>query len=128
MVPKLIGFHNSQINYIIATPEITAESYEVSPSLLNLITREQFGGSAMEDTLNELLNYPEYLLPFMAQVVGLKEQASETIMVMKEKKVEEVKMLIEVKEPLLDLDNCSLHELISILQKFASDPSINLDN
>ena len=24
----------------IATPEITAESYEVSPSLLNLITRE----------------------------------------------------------------------------------------
>ena len=34
-------------------------------------------------------------------------------------------MLSEVKEPLLDLDNCSLHELISILHKFASDPSIN---
>ena len=30
----------------IATPEIKADSYEVSPSLLNLITREQFGGSA----------------------------------------------------------------------------------
>ena len=28
----------------IATPEIQADSYEVSPSLLNLITREQFGG------------------------------------------------------------------------------------
>ena len=51
--------------------------------------------------------------------------AKETIMVMKEKKVEEVKMLNEVKEPLLDLDNCSLEELISILQKFASDSSIN---
>ena len=34
-----------------------------------------------------------------------------------ERKVEEVKILSEVKEPLLDLDNCSLHELISILQK-----------
>ena len=40
-------------------------------------------------------------------------------------KVEEVKMLSEVKDPLLDLENCSLHELISILQKFASDPPIN---
>ena len=44
---------------------------------------------------------------------------------MRTKRVEEVKMLSEVKEPLLDLDNCSLHELISILQKVASDPSIN---
>ena len=44
-----------------------------------------------------------------------------------EKKVEEVKILSEVKEPLLDLENCSLHELISILQKFASDPSINVN-
>ena len=47
------------------------------------------------------------------------------VWVKKEKKVEEVKMLTEVKEPWLDLENCSLHELISILQKFASDPSIN---
>ena len=39
--------------------------------------------------------------------------------------IEEVKMLSEVKEQLLDLRSCSLHELISILQKFASDPSIN---
>ena len=39
-------------------------------------------------------------------------------MVMKERKVEEVKTLSEVKEPLLDLENCSLPELISILQKF----------
>ena len=34
-------------------------------------------------------------------------------------------MLSKVKDPFLDLENCSLHELISILQKFASDPSIN---
>ena len=33
----------------ITTPEIQADSYEVSPTLLNLITREQFGGSAVED-------------------------------------------------------------------------------
>jgi hypothetical protein len=47
------------------------------------------------------------------------------VMIMNEKKVEEVKMLSEVKDPLLDLEKCSLHELMSILQKFASDPSIN---
>jgi hypothetical protein len=43
----------------------------------------------------------------------------------KEKEIEEVKMLSEVKDPLLDLEKCSLHEVMSILQKFASDPSIN---
>ena len=32
-----------------------------------------------------------------------------------ERKVEEVKILNEVKEPLLGLDNCRLQELISIL-------------
>jgi hypothetical protein len=34
-------------------------------------------------------------------------------------------MLSELKDPLLDLEKCSLHELIFILQKFASDPSVN---
>jgi hypothetical protein len=53
-------------------------------------------------------------LPFQKQVWAKKE-----------KKVEEVKMLSEVKYSLLDLEKCSLHELMSILQKFASDPSIN---
>ena len=43
------------------------------------------------------------------------------------KKVEEVKMLSEVKEPFVDLEKCSLHELISILEKFASDPSVNIN-
>ena len=45
----------------------------------------------------------------------------------RDKKVEEVKMLSEVKEPFVDLEKCSLHELISILQKFASDPSVNIN-
>ena len=41
-------------------------------------------------------------------------------------KVEELKMLnYVVTEPLLDLDKCSLSELITILQKSAKDPSIN---
>jgi hypothetical protein len=43
----------------------------------------------------------------------------------REKKVEEVKMLSEVKDPSLELEKCRFHELINILQKFASDPSIN---
>ena len=43
----------------IATPEIKADSYEVSPSLLNLITREQFGGSAMEYASMHLHDFVE---------------------------------------------------------------------
>ena len=44
-----------------------------------------------------------------------------------EKQVEEVKMLSDkITEPLLDLDKCSLHELISLLQKIANDPSFNV--
>jgi hypothetical protein len=31
-----------------------------------------------------------------------------------------------IKEPLLDLDKCSLNELIDILQSFANDPSFNV--
>jgi hypothetical protein len=29
-------------------------------------------------------------------------------------------------EPLLDLDKCSFHEIINILQSFANDPSFNV--
>jgi hypothetical protein len=36
---------------------------------------------------------------------------------MNEKEVEEVKMLSEVKDHFLDLEKCSLHELINILQR-----------
>jgi hypothetical protein len=44
-----------------------------------------------------------------------------------EKEVEEVKMLSDnIKEPLLDLDKCSLNELINILQKNCNDPSFNV--
>ena len=43
----------------IATPEIAADSYEVSPSLLNLITREHFGGSALEDASMHLYDFVE---------------------------------------------------------------------
>ena len=35
-------------------------------------------------------------------------------------------MLSETKDSLLDLDKCSLHELILKLQKFANDPSFNV--
>jgi hypothetical protein len=36
-------------------------------------------------------------------------------------------MLSESREPLLDLDKCSLHELVAILEKFAKDPTINVN-
>jgi hypothetical protein len=44
-------------------------------------------------------------------------EEDETTMIMNQRKVEEVKMLSEVKDPLFDLEKCSLHELMSILQK-----------
>jgi hypothetical protein len=44
-----------------------------------------------------------------------------------DKHIEEVKMLSEVREPLLDLEKCSLNELIAILEKFATDPTINVN-
>jgi hypothetical protein len=36
---------------------------------------------------------------------------------MNEKQVEEVKMINDINKLLLDLDKCSMHELINILQK-----------
>ena len=79
----------------------------------------------LEETFNELLQYPDYLLPFMSYLYSLNEaneiKSNDPLV------REEVKMLSEVKEPLLDLESCSLHELMSILQKFASDPSININ-
>ena len=61
----------------------------------------------------------------MSHLMASKEEVSKTEH--DERKVEEVKMLSEVNDPLLDLENSSLHELISILQKFASDPSIDVN-
>jgi hypothetical protein len=43
----------------ITSPEITAESFEVSPGLLNLITKEQFGGSTSEDASMHLHDFCE---------------------------------------------------------------------
>jgi hypothetical protein len=50
--------HNDRfIAKSITTPEITAENFEVSPDLLNLITREQFDGSASEDAYMHLHDF-----------------------------------------------------------------------
>jgi hypothetical protein len=47
---KLCDYTNTPNEHFIPRPittsSIQVESFEVSPSLLNLITREQFGGSA----------------------------------------------------------------------------------
>jgi hypothetical protein len=55
------------------------------------------------------------------------EEEKESIMVVEEKQVEEIKMLSDkITEPLLDLDRCSLNELITLLQNFANNPSFNV--
>ena len=53
---KLCDYTNTPNDQFIAKPitthEIKTDSYEVSPSLLNLITREQFGGSAVDASMH----------------------------------------------------------------------------
>ena len=74
----------------------------------------------------ETINYVQDIIDRSWEVINERKRVeNETLMIMNEKKVEQVNMLSEFKDPLLYLDNCSLHELINVLQKFASDPSIN---
>jgi hypothetical protein len=53
MTTKLCDYTNVPnaqfIDKPITSPEITVESFEGSPGLLNLICNDQFGGSACED-------------------------------------------------------------------------------
>ena len=56
---KSLSLNNLFVAKPITTPEIQDDSYEVSPSLLNLITRKQFGGSAMEDASMHLHDFVE---------------------------------------------------------------------
>jgi hypothetical protein len=92
---------------------------------MNSIVVSEIPSSTLEETYNELLDYvdlPEPLLKSMnVEENNVKEK------VVEEKEVEEVKMLSDnVNEPLLNLDKCSLNELINILQNFANDPSFNV--
>jgi hypothetical protein len=52
-ITKLCDFTNAPNAEFIAnpitSPEIKTDSFEVSPGLLNLIAKDQFGGSASED-------------------------------------------------------------------------------
>jgi hypothetical protein len=58
---KLFNFTNVPNAQFIAnriiSPEIKANSFEVSPGLLNLIAEEQFGGSASEDASMHLHDF-----------------------------------------------------------------------
>ena len=60
---KLFDFTNAPNAQFIAkpitSPEIKADSFEVSPGLLNLICKEQFGGSASEDASMHLHDFCE---------------------------------------------------------------------
>ena len=60
---KLCDFTNTHNDQFIASPitnpEIKADSFEVCPGLLNLIAKEQFGGSASEDASMHLHDFCE---------------------------------------------------------------------
>jgi hypothetical protein len=60
---KLCDFTNvSNVQFItnpITSPKIKVDSFEVSPRLLNLIAKDQFGGSASEDASMQLHDFCE---------------------------------------------------------------------
>jgi hypothetical protein len=56
-------------------------------------------------------------LSFCPSLNNLKMSLEALLRKRNERKVEKVNMLSEVKDHLLDLEKCSLHELMSILQK-----------
>ena len=43
----------------IATPAFTAEFYEIKPTLLNLVMKEQFSGASGDDAASHLNNFVE---------------------------------------------------------------------
>jgi hypothetical protein len=61
-----------------------------------------------------------FMIKFLGHAGSLLKYEDE----IEEKQIEEVKMLSDkIAEPLLDLNKCSLNELVNILQQFANDPS-----
>jgi hypothetical protein len=58
---KLCDFTNTPNAQFIASPitspELKADSFEVSPRLLNLIAKDQFGSSASEDAFMHLHDF-----------------------------------------------------------------------
>ena len=69
----------------------------------------------MEETLNELLNYPEYLLPFMSHLMASKEEVSKTEH--DERKIEEVKTVLARARSSMDLAETTIqfHALLATI-------------
>jgi hypothetical protein len=107
---------------------MSAEKSHASPMVgMNSIAISEILSSTFEETYNELLNYVDILEPLLEKFEYMRIEEKENNV--EEKEVEEVKMLSDnIKEPLLDLNKCSLNELINILQSFANDPSFNVHN
>jgi hypothetical protein len=93
--------------------------------------------STFEETYNELMQYINLPEPLLLQFEihmkkPLEEEKITTMLIYKEnnlanyKQIEEVKMISDVREPSVDLDKCSLHDLLAILEKFSQDPTINV--
>jgi hypothetical protein len=83
----------------------------------------------MQDKKHEKsIKYVQYIIDRSWEILNkIDKEEKESIMVVEEKEVEEVKMLRDnINEPLINLEKCSLNEFINILQSFANDPSFNV--
>jgi hypothetical protein len=79
------------------------------------------------ENVNKKIFFMGKFLGRAGDVFKYEDFSKEFTIVMEGKEVEEVKMLSDnVNEPLLNLDKCSLNELINILQNFANDLPFNV--
>jgi hypothetical protein len=79
------------------------------------------------DNVNKKIFFMRKFLGQAGDVFKCEYFAKEFTMLVEEKEVEEVKMLSNnIKDPLVDLDKCSLNEIVNILQSFANDLSFSV--
>jgi hypothetical protein len=105
------------------------ERFSALNEKLDHLTREIVAiKNQMQDKLNEeSIKYFQDIIDRSWEILHqMEEEENESIMVVEEKAEEVKKISDNIKEPLLDLDKCSLNELINILQSFANDPSFNV--
>ena len=69
---KLCDYTNTPNDQFIAKPITT---HVVGLNSINIAENVPL---TLEETLNELLNYPEYMLPFMSHLMASKEEVSKT--------------------------------------------------
>jgi hypothetical protein len=105
------------------------ERFDALNEKVDHLTREivTMKNHMQEKNNEEYIKYVQDLIDRSWEILyQMEEERKESIMVVEEKEVAEVKMLFDnIKDPLLNLEKCSLNELIN-MQSFSNDPSFSV--